>query len=138
MVKNPPANGGAAGDAGFFPGLGRPSGVGNGNPLQYSCLENSMDRGVWWGTVHEVARRRTQLSVHKLGRENSNWMDRREGRKAEVWRHRGRIQWLLDGGGTVSSHRQRQQTGKGERASEPMEGQFVWGEVAKKQEESLQ
>ena len=83
MVKNPPANGGAAGDAGFIPGLGRPSGVGNGNPLQYSCLENSMDRGVWWGTVHEVARSRTQLTVHKLGRENSNWMDRREGRKGK-------------------------------------------------------
>ena len=59
MVKNPPADGGAAGDAGFIPGLGRSSGVGNGNPLQYSCLENSMDRGAWWATVHEVAKSRT-------------------------------------------------------------------------------
>ena len=59
MVKNPPADGGAAGDAGFIPGLGRSSGVGNGNPLQYSCLEISMDRGAWWATVHEVAKSQT-------------------------------------------------------------------------------
>ena len=52
MVKNPPADGGAAGDAGFIPGLGRSPGGGNGNPLQYSRLENSMDRGAWWATVH--------------------------------------------------------------------------------------
>ena len=59
MVKNPPANGGAAGDEGFIPGLERSPGVGNGNPLQYSSLENSMDRGAWWATVHEVAKSRT-------------------------------------------------------------------------------
>ena len=47
MVKNPPANAGDAGDVGSIPGLGRSSGEGNGNPLQYSCLENSMDRGAW-------------------------------------------------------------------------------------------
>ena len=51
MVKNPPAN---AGDAGSIPGLERSSGGGNGNPLQYSCLENSMDRGAWRATVHGV------------------------------------------------------------------------------------
>jgi len=45
MVKNLPANTGDAGDLDLVPGLGRPPGVGNGNPLQYSCLENSMDRG---------------------------------------------------------------------------------------------
>ena len=44
------------------PGLGRSPGEGNGNPLQYSCLENFMDRGVWWATVHGVAKRQTQLS----------------------------------------------------------------------------
>ena len=44
-----------AGDPGSIPGLGRSSGEGNGNPLQYSCLENSMDRGAWRATVHEVA-----------------------------------------------------------------------------------
>ena len=54
-VKNPPANTGNAGDAGLIPGLGRFSRVGNGNPRQYSCLENSMDRGAWWATVHAIA-----------------------------------------------------------------------------------
>ena len=45
-----------AGDLGSIPGLGRSPGEGNGNPLQYSCLENSMDRAAWWATVHGVAR----------------------------------------------------------------------------------
>ena len=52
VVKNPPAN---AGDMGSIPGLGRSPGEGNGNPLQYSCLENPMDRGAWWAPVHRVA-----------------------------------------------------------------------------------
>ena len=46
----------SAGDLGSVPGLGRSSGEGNGNPLQYSCLQNSMDRGAWQGTVHGVAK----------------------------------------------------------------------------------
>ena len=46
MVKNLPAS---AGDAGLIPGSGRSPGEGNGNPLQYSCLGNAMDRGAWWG-----------------------------------------------------------------------------------------
>ena len=50
------------GDPGSIPGLGRSTGEGNGNPLQYSCLENPMDRGVWRATVHGVAKSRTQLS----------------------------------------------------------------------------
>ena len=58
MVKNPPA---CAGDMGLIPGLGRSPGGGNGNPLQYSCLENSMDRGAWQATVHRVTKSRTQL-----------------------------------------------------------------------------
>ena len=45
----------SAGDPGSIPGLGRSPGEGNGNPLQYSCLGNSMDRGTWWATVHGVA-----------------------------------------------------------------------------------
>ena len=53
MEKNLPAN---AGDRGLIPGSGRSPGGGNGNPLQYSCLENSMDRGAWWATVHGVAK----------------------------------------------------------------------------------
>ena len=56
MVKNPPANAGAAGDMGSIPGSGRSPREGNGNPLQYSCLRNPMDRGAWWATVHEVAK----------------------------------------------------------------------------------
>ena len=43
-----------AGDSGSIPGLGRSAGEGNGNPFQYSCLENPMDRGAWWATVHGV------------------------------------------------------------------------------------
>ena len=54
-VKNLPANAGDAGDMGSIPGLGRSPGEGNGNPLQYSCPENPMDRGAWWATVHGVA-----------------------------------------------------------------------------------
>ena len=54
MVKNPPANAGDIKDSGSIPGSGRSPGGGHGNPLQYSCLENSMDSGAWWATVHEV------------------------------------------------------------------------------------
>ena len=53
MVKNPPAK---AGDTGLIPGSGRSPGEGNGNPLQYSCLGNPMDRGAWWATAPGVAR----------------------------------------------------------------------------------
>ena len=56
MVKNLPANPGDPGDAGSVPGSGRSRGVGNGNPLQYSCLENPMDRGSWQGAVHGVVK----------------------------------------------------------------------------------
>ena len=54
MVKNLPANAGDARDSGSIPGSGRYPGDGNGNPLQYSCLENPMDRGAWRDTVHGV------------------------------------------------------------------------------------
>ena len=50
------------GDLGLISGLGRSPGEGNGYPLQYSCLENSMDRGPWWATVHGVTKSWTQLS----------------------------------------------------------------------------
>ena len=56
MVKNPPANAGDAEDMGSVPGLGRSPGEGNSNSLQYSCLENSMDRGVWRAKIHGVAK----------------------------------------------------------------------------------
>ena len=55
MVKNLPASAGDRRDASLIPGSGRSPGGGHGNPLQYSCLENSMDRGVWQATVHRVA-----------------------------------------------------------------------------------
>ena len=51
-----------AGDLGSIPESGRSPGEGNGNPLQYSCLENPMDGGVWWATVHGVAKSQTELS----------------------------------------------------------------------------
>ena len=59
VVKNLPAN---AEDAGSIPGSGRSPGGGNGNPLQYSCQDNPMDRGAWWATVHGLAKRQTYLS----------------------------------------------------------------------------
>ena len=55
MVKNPPANAGDAGDMGLIPGSGISPGGEHGNPLQYFCLENPMDRGAWWATVHCIA-----------------------------------------------------------------------------------
>ena len=61
VVKNPPANAVYLGVAGSVPGLGIPLGEGNSNPLWYFCLENLMDRGAWWATVHRVAKSRTQL-----------------------------------------------------------------------------
>ena len=60
-----------AGDLGMIPGLGRSSGEGNGNLLQYSCLENPMDRGAWWATVHGAARVGHDL-VTKPGRGSSD------------------------------------------------------------------
>ena len=59
MVKNPPANAGNASDTGLILGSGRSLGVGNSNPLQYSCLGNSMDRRAWRDTVHGVAKSET-------------------------------------------------------------------------------
>ena len=61
MVKNLPANIGDVKDAGSIPGLGRSPGGGNGNPVQYSCLENHMDRGTWWAIVPRIANSQMQL-----------------------------------------------------------------------------
>ena len=72
LVKNSPANAGDAGNKGLIPGSGRSSDGGNGNPLQYSCKDNSMDRGAWQATVHGVTKSRAQLkqlSTHTEGRE---------------------------------------------------------------------
>ena len=61
VIKNPPANAGDIREVGSIPESGRSAKEGKGNPLQYSCLENPMDRGVWWAAVHEVAQSRTRL-----------------------------------------------------------------------------
>ena len=67
VVKNPPANAGDIRDMGSTPGSGRSPREGNGNTLQYSCLENPMDRGAWWATVHgttKIQKQLKQLSMH--------------------------------------------------------------------------
>ena len=61
MLKNTPISAGDMRDLGPIPGSGRSPGGGPGNPLQYPCLENPKDRGVWWETVHRVAKSHTQL-----------------------------------------------------------------------------
>ena len=62
MVENPPANAGDVRDTGSIPGLGKSPGGGHGNPLQYSYLENPMDRGAWRVTVHRVAKSQTEVT----------------------------------------------------------------------------
>ena len=59
--KESACNAGDTGDAGLIPGLERFPGEGNASPLHYSCLENSMDRGAWWATVHGTAKSQTRL-----------------------------------------------------------------------------
>ena len=61
VVKNPPPSAGDIRDTGLIPGSGKSPGGERGNPLQYSCLENSMDRGTWWATVHGVTKSQTRL-----------------------------------------------------------------------------
>ena len=64
MVKNQAANAGDVRDAGSIPGSGRSPGRGHGNPLQYSCLGNPMDREAWGATVHRIAKSQTELKHH--------------------------------------------------------------------------
>ena len=59
MINNSPANAGDIRDVGLIAGMGRSPGEGHGNPLQYSCLENPMDRGVWWAMAQRVAKSQT-------------------------------------------------------------------------------
>ena len=69
MVKDPPVNAGDRRDVGSIPGWGRSPGGGHSNPLQYSCLENPLERGAWWAISHSVAESWTRLkglSMHKL------------------------------------------------------------------------
>ena len=67
MVKILPANAGDRRDAGLIPRSGRSPGGGHGNPLKYSCLENFMDRGAWWATVHRVTKSWIQLKQLNTG-----------------------------------------------------------------------
>ena len=64
VVKNPPASAGNVRDLGLIPGSGRCPGQGNGNPFQYSCLENPTDRGAWWASVQGITKNQTRMSVH--------------------------------------------------------------------------
>ena len=64
VVKNSPANAGDMRDTGSIPGSGRSPRGGHGSPLQYPCLENAMDRGAWWATVHRLAESQTRLKQH--------------------------------------------------------------------------
>ena len=68
VVKKLTANEGNTGDSGSIPGLGRSPGGKNGNPLQYSCLKNSMDRWAWQATVRRVTRSQTRLGMHAIYR----------------------------------------------------------------------
>ena len=61
VVKNLPASAGDISNLGSIPGSGRSPGGGHGNPLQYSCLENPMDKGAWWATAHRVTQSQIQL-----------------------------------------------------------------------------
>ena len=72
VVQSPPAKAGDIRDVSSIPGLGRSPGGGCGNPLQYSCLENLMDRGAWQATVHGVTKSWTQLKQSVLG---VHWKD---------------------------------------------------------------
>ena len=71
--KEPTTNAGHAGDVGSIPGSGRSPGGGNGNPLQYSCLENPMDREAWWVIVHGVAKSWTRLKRLSPAQHNLLW-----------------------------------------------------------------
>ena len=84
VVKNPPAN---AGGAGSIPGSGRPPGGGNGNPLEYSCLGNPMDRGGWQATVHGVAKESdTMQRLNNKQQQNSFKTDLRKRQSEKVKR----------------------------------------------------
>ena len=75
VVKNLPVNAGDKRDTGSIPGLGKSLGGGNGNPLQYSCPENSMDRGAWWARVPGVTNSRIQLK----------WLSTHARTLAQIW-----------------------------------------------------
>ena len=95
VVKNPPANAGDIRDGGSMPGSGKSPGGGHGNPFQYSCLENHMDRGAWWATVNGVAESRTWLRdlacTHSFPRPWTAF-------QVTVETHTNDLQWTPDSG----------------------------------------
>ena len=87
VVKNLPANAGHIRDVGWIPGLGRSPGGGHGNPLQYSCLENPMDRGAWWAAVHGAAKNQTGLKQFSMQHARQRW----------CWGERNRLRKIVTG-----------------------------------------
>ena len=83
MLKCLPVSACNVGDLGSIPGSGRSPGEGNSNRLQYSCLENPMDRGAWWAAVHGVAKSWTLLS-HKLPTSTRSWKKQESSRKTSI------------------------------------------------------
>ena len=84
VVKGPPAKAGDVRDSGSIPGSGPHLG-GNGNPLQYSCLENPMDKGAWWATIYRVEKSRTRLKrLSTLGEHRSS---RKGFSSCDTWSH---------------------------------------------------
>ena len=81
MVKNPPASAGDIRDLGSIPGSGRSVGGGHGNSLQYSFLENPMDRGAWWATVRAIGSRRVRHDSRDLTHTDKAKRGQREGQK---------------------------------------------------------
>ena len=86
MIKNLPASARDARDLGSIPGSGRLPGIGNDNPLQYSCLDNPMDGGALWATVHGVAEYQIHLSMHSHNISNSLHTPALDSRHCEVLR----------------------------------------------------
>ena len=102
MVTTLPANAGDTEDSDSIPGWGRSPGVGHGNPLQYSCLENFMDRGAWRPTVHGLKKSQTQLSAHTPhfnsqdnGRIKQNLLEEHCGMEKALAPHSSTLAWKI-------------------------------------------
>ena len=87
VVKNPPTHAGDVRDASSIPGSGRSPGSGHSNPLQYSCLEKPMDKGIWWAIAHRVTKSLTQmkrLSAQALPKKMNNLRKDGQARKDKM------------------------------------------------------
>ena len=102
VVKNLPANAEDAGAVGLVPGSGKSPGGGNGNPLQYSCLENSMDGGAWWATLHRVTKSQTRLSTQPSRPGRGCCSDMTGGARCRVSGEMSRVAWGGGGQGSGS------------------------------------